>query len=453
MLKLNGKKIAILGLGASGKSAARLARHHGGDTYVSEARKNASTTARGAELERIGIDVDVGTHDVARIAGCDLVVASPGIPPDSEILATLRERGVAWVSEPEFAFRFLRSSLIGITGTNGKTTVAALTAHLLATDETSVALGGNIGAGFGPPASATVMHDPPTDWCVWELSSYQLGAIEELRVDIGVVTNLAPDHLDRYGSVEAYYADKAALFRNADADSVWVLKNQTEVTALAAGAAGRRYLVAGTEPKSANAFVEDGVMMLALDGEPEPLIPVSETRLLGHHNHENALIATLTARLAGAEVEGLKERLCTFEPLPHRLEAIREQGGVLWVNDSKATNVAATSSAIRSLDRPLVVLLGGVDKGEDFKPLRSLLRDRARCVVTYGEVRQRLARELEGSVPVHISTGSFEDVLTGADVLAQRGDVVLLSPATASFDMFANYEERGRAFRRWVEEK
>jgi len=452
-LNLNEKRIAILGLGASGESAARLALKHGGDTYVSEARNDASTAARGAELSAIGIDVEVGGHDLERIAASDLVIASPGIPTDSDILAALRARGVTWISEPEFAFRFLRSSLVGITGTNGKTTVAALTHHLLAHGERTVALGGNIGSGLGPPASVTVMSEPPAEWCVWELSSYQLGAIEQLRVDIGVITNLAPDHLDRYGTLDAYYADKARLFENADDDSIWVLHQQEEVQALAGDAPGRRYTVSWDYAEGANAFVADGVLTLEFAAGREALLPMSETRLLGRHNFENALSAALTARLAGADPASIREGLRTFAPLPHRLEPVLERAGVLWVNDSKATNVAATSSAIRSLERTLVVLLGGVDKGEDFRPLATLLRDRARGVVVYGEVRNRIATELEGSVPVHVCTGSFSDALARAEDVAAKGDAVVLSPATASFDMFTNYEERGATFRRWVEER
>ena len=453
MLNLHGKRIAILGLGASGESAARLARHHGGDTYVSEARTDASTAARGAELRRSGVDVELGRHDLDRIAASELVVASPGIPTDSDILTALRARGVTWISEPEFAFRFLRSSLIGITGTNGKTTVAALTHHLLADDRRSVALGGNIGAGFGPPASTTAMLEPPAEWCVWELSSYQLGAIDELRVDIGVVTNLAPDHLDRYRTLDAYFADKARLFENADSDSIWVLRNQPEVRTLARQAPGHHYLVSWDPEPTSHAYVADGVMTLAWGARRETLVSPDETRLLGRHNYENALTAALTARLAGADLDDVRQKLTTFAPLAHRLEPIREAAGVLWVNDSKATNVAAASSAIRSLDRPLVVLLGGVDKGEDFRPLAALLRGRARGVVAYGDVRTRLAEELGEGTPLHVCAGAFEEVLAEADRLAEPGDAVLLSPATASFDMFLNYEERGAAFRRWVEER
>ncbi len=451
MHNLQGKSIAILGLGASGEFAARLAQQQGGEVYVSEAQKSAATTARGVALSRLGIAVDVGHHDLERIATAGCVVASPGIPPDADILQALRARGIGWVSEPEFAFRFLRSPLIGITGTNGKTTVAALIDHLIAGDARTVALGGNIGAGLGPPASGTVMGEPP-DWTVWELSSYQLGATEQLRVDVGVITNLAPDHLDRYASLEDYYADKAHIFDHASDDSVWVLRAQAEIDALAEGVAGRHYRFAIEPGPDVSAYMADGMLTLDYKGQPEPLVPFAETRLLGRHNIENALSATLAAHVAGVGREALQDGLRTFQPLPHRLEAIAELDGVLWVNDSKATNVAATASALTSLDRPLVVLLGGVDKGEDFGPLRTSLQLRARCAILFGEVRERLARELQGSAPVHVVPGTFSAVVEAARQHARPGDGVLLSPATASFDMFRNYEERGNAFRRLIEE-
>ncbi|MEZ4414910.1 MAG: UDP-N-acetylmuramoyl-L-alanine--D-glutamate ligase [Gemmatimonadota bacterium] len=439
--------IAILGLGASGESAARLARHHGSDTYVSEARTDAATAARADELRALGADVELGSHDLERIAGADLVVASPGIPPDAPVLASLRARGVRWVSEPEFAVRFLRSSLIGVTGTNGKTTTSALIAHLLDGEGRSVGLGGNIGAGLGPAASSLALLDPQPDWCVLELSSYQLSAIETLQVDIGVVTNLAPDHLDRYRSVAEYYADKAQLFRNATTESRWVLADQAEVDALAGDVPGRRYHFSVGRARRPGAFLEGDALALDLGQGTESLIPRSRLPLLGVHNVQNALAAALAARLAGASVEHVRERLESFRPLPHRLEPVAEVGGVLWINDSKGTNVAASCSAIASVERPLVVLLGGVDKGESFAPLSEVLRKSARVALVYGAVADRLSSEIAGATEVVRVDGPFEDVVARARALSRPGDAVLLSPATASFDMFKNYEERGNRFR------
>ncbi|MCA9736264.1 MAG: UDP-N-acetylmuramoyl-L-alanine--D-glutamate ligase, partial [Gemmatimonadetes bacterium] len=314
-------------------------------------------------------------------------------------------------------------------------------------------LGGNIGAGLGPAASALALEHPQADWCVLELSSYQLGAVETLKVDIGVVTNLAPDHLDRYASVEAYYADKAGLFNRADARSRWVLADQPEVEALAHGVPGARWTVSLERRPARGAFLDGAMLTLALEQGDEPLVERGQLRILGLHNVQNALAAALTARLAGASLSHVREALVSFRPLPHRLEPVADRAGVLWIDDSKGTNVAAAASAIASVERPLVVLLGGVDKGESFTPLLAPLQARARVAIVYGAVRDRLERELGADVRVVRVDGPFEDVVARARALAQPGDAVLLSPATASFDMFDNYEHRGRRFRALAEEE
>ncbi len=443
--RLDGTHVAVVGLGESGAAAARLSSAKGGKTYVSDLRSDAKTRTRGDGLRAIGVDVDVGRHDERRIAAADVVVVSPGIPPDVPLLAGLRARSVRWISELEFAFRFLRAPLIAVTGTNGKTTTAALTAHLMRTGGTRVALGGNIGARYGPAASLLAMAEPPPDWFVLEVSSFQLADVETFRPDIGVLTNLAPDHLDRYETVEEYYADKANLFKNADRGSRWVLPLSEEAERLSAGVPGERLHFDSTGTGHRGSYLDGSTLTLYLD-EPRGVLERSDVPLLGRHNVDNALAALLTAALAGAGVDALGEGLRTFTPLPHRLERVLEAEGILWVNDSKATNVAATLSALQSLDRPMVVLLGGVDKGESFHPLRSALRAKARAAVLYGEVAKRLERELAGGTPVRRVSGGFESVVSAAHGLAKPGDIVLLSPGTASFDMFSGYEQRGEAF-------
>ena len=223
-MELSGARVAVIGLGASGQAAARLALSRGGQVYVSDLRADAQTAAGGAELRALGADVGWGGHDVERLARSDLVVVSPGIPPHAPVLRALRDRGVRWISEPELAVRFFKGPLIAITGTNGKTTSALLVAHLLQAAGLRAAVGGNVGGGFAPAASDLALRADAPDWYVLEMSSFQLGSIERFRPDIGVVTNLSPDHLDWYAGVEAYYADKARLFDNADASSRWVLR-------------------------------------------------------------------------------------------------------------------------------------------------------------------------------------------------------------------------------------
>ena len=439
--------VAVVGLAASGRAAAWLALEKGGEVHVSDLRTDTATHARGAELRARGVEVELGKHPVDRIAGAGTVVVSPGIRPDAPVLNELGERGVRWISEPEFAFRFFDGPLIAVTGTNGKTTTAALVAHLLEEDGLDVALGGNIGAAFGPPASELALRERSPAWYVVEMSSFQLGAIDRFKPDIGVMTNLAPDHLDWYPSVESYYADKANLFRNADDDSRWVLNgDDPAVAGLAEGVRGRRFFFSRTSGGRPGAYLEGDMLTLDVSGEAEALGHVEDIALLGAHNMENALAAATTARLAGASTESIRRGLATAKALPHRTEKVAEAKGVRWVNDSKATNVAAARSAITSLDGALLVLLGGKDKGEDLSTLVAALSRTDARVLAFGQAGPRIFQALEGHVPVELLAGGFDEVMEVAAQRAVPGTTVLLSPACSSYDMFESYEERGARF-------
>ncbi len=465
-------RVSIIGLGASGVAAARLALREGGEVYASDLRTDDPTAATAHELRALGAHVHLGRHDMDRIAEADTVVVSPGIPPDAPVLRALRARGLEWVSEPEFAVRFYQGSLIAVTGTNGKTTTAALAAHLLQAAGVDAALGGNVGGGLAPAASELALREPAPAWYVLEVSSFQLADTRDFAPEIGVVTSLAPDHLDRYPSLEAYYRDKARLFQNAHIDSLWILNGEDPVVRdLPGDAPGVRCLFAldpsagATDARDGEvgvcAFLRGGVLTLRVPGgDEESLLPASELPVLGRHNLLNALGASLTARLAGADPEGIRKGLLSFRPLPHRMEPVGERDGILWVNDSKATNVHAARSALESLDRPVVLLLGGKDKGEDFRPLASALVRHARVAVLFGEARVRLAQELEEALRemgspgrevvaaprLVVVSGGFDTAVAEARRRAFPGDLLLLSPACSSFDLFTNYEARGRRF-------
>ena len=295
--------------------------------------------------------------------------------------------------------------------------------------------------------------DPPPDWLVVEVSSFQLAAVSRFRPDIGVVTNLAPDHLDHYVDVEAYYADKARLFDNADESIRWVFERSVPDTlALPDDLPGERYTF-GTDPperpasgESGAAYVAGGHVALELDGVEERVAEVADLPLIGAAGVANAMAACLTVRLAGVARSELPGGLGTFEPLPHRLEPVADHGGVLWVNDSKATNVAAAASGIRSLDRPVVVMLGGTDKGEDLSPLAQAVEGRTRTVVAYGVARGRIQEAISRIVPVIRVDGDFDEAVSVAEGVARSGNAILLSPACSSFDMFTSYEARGLRF-------
>lgn len=280
MTELSGVEVAVIGLGVSGAAAARLAIAKGADVYVSDTRTEKAVAARGADLRLAGAVVDLGRHDVERVARAGLIVASPGVPPNAPVLKALADRGVRWISEPELASRFFAGSLIAVTGTNGKTTTTLLIDHLLRRGGLRSAAGGNVGGGLAPAASDLALLDDPPDWCVLEMSSFQLAGVETFDPDIGVVTNLSPDHLDRYDSLEAYYGDKARLFMNADEGSRWVLPaDDEEVDRLIADAPGARYYFGGA--RGSHAFVDVSTLTLLLEGDPERLCDVADVPLLG----------------------------------------------------------------------------------------------------------------------------------------------------------------------------
>lgn len=444
--------VGVLGLARSGRAAATLALASGSAVYASDAGDSETLRAAAAEIRRLGGEAETGGHDVERLAACDLLVVSPGIPPGAPILRHGRLRGVPWTSELEFASRHIDTPLIAVTGTNGKTTVTSLIAHLLTQAGATAVAAGNIGS----PLSEAALLEPAPDWVVVEASSFQLGRVDTFSPRIGVLTNLAPDHLDRYPSVDAYYADKAHLFDNAGLDSVWVLNgDDAAVLSLAGDAPGRRLLFRATGEPGADeegAWTDgDGLLMLRIDGEDEVLVRKNELRLLGGHNRANALAAALAARVAGCEPVALRSGLRSFPPLRHRLEPVGTVSGVLWVNDSKATNVASARVAIESMTRPTVLLLGGRHKGESYGDLAGAL-ERVKVVIAYGEAADRIQTDLGGSVRVERVTGAFGDVVRRAAALAGPGDTVLLAPACASFDMFSDYEDRGRQFTRLVTE-
>ena len=443
--------VGILGMARSGRAAAQLALKQGHRVYVSDSGDTASLRETARSLEQIGAEVELGGHSIERLAQCNLIVISPGIPPSAAVLRHPEVRRVKRVSELEFAFWFLDAPVIAVTGTNGKSTTTALISHLLKRAGLVAPAAGNIGVAL----SEIALLDDQPDWVVVEASSFQLAEIEKFTPRIGLVTNLAPDHLDRYDSVESYYADKARLFRNANQSSVWVLNGDDKATvALPGNAKGRRFYfrISGElPPGEVGGFINrKQELMLRLATDDSLLIPANELRLLGAHNLANALAAAIAAAAAGIPLESIHDGLISFRGLPHRLEVLGKYDGVLWINDSKATNVASTRVALESMTQPTILLLGGRHKGEPYTTLLPAIRQHVRHVVAYGEAALEIVQDLSDQVSVEHVDGSFEDVIERAGELAQEGDAVLLSPACASFDMFDNYEQRGDRFRALV---
>jgi len=439
-----GREVAVVGLGKSGVAAALLLRDLGVPVYASDSGSSQAHQQWAETARRAGAEVDLGGHDLERIARAAAVVVAPGVPPEVPPLEVARRAGLGIYAETDLGFLALRGTrCIGITGTNGKTTTTSLTAHLLTTGGIRAETAGNIGR----PLCDVARSPSPPDWLALELSSFQLHDTPHLKPAIGMLLNLSPNHLDRYRSLEEYYGDKALLFRNADAGSVWIGNADDGAVGEMMGAVPGRHLRFSTRGR-AEGWLDRGGGRLMLGGEP--LLPRADLPLLGEHNVANTLAAALAAREAGCAVHAIAAGLRTFCAIPHRVEPIREVDGVLWINDSKSTNVASTEVAVAALDRPFVLLLGGRHKGEPYTGLARALGERCRAVVAYGEAGPLVVQDLSGQVPV-TPAGSFDEVVATARRLARPGDAVLLSPACSSYDMFRNYEERGDRFRAAVE--
>jgi UDP-N-acetylmuramoylalanine--D-glutamate ligase len=451
-------EIAVIGLGKSGRSVAALLRREGVRVYVSDAGRGPALDEAAATLRASGVEVDVGSHDLVRIRRATLVVASPGVPPTAAPLAAARERGIPVVGEIEIALHFLpRTRSIAVTGTNGKTTTTALIGQLLRSLGHDAIDAGNIGT----PLAEVALRERHPAWVALELSSFQLHDSPSIRPDVGVITNLGPDHLDRYVTADAYYADKALMLANAHAGSKWVLNGDQAETLvlhrLLPGASATAVLPGeqftfSLASRSADAWYDAERKALIVLGAR--LLQRDELALFGDHNVANALAASLavmvaddahrTAAARAAMARGLRE----FRALKHRLEIAGEIDGVLWINDSKATNVGSTLVAIEAMTRPVILLLGGRHKGEPYTALAEPLRRTGKQVIAYGESAPIVEQDLAGLVPLERLGSSFAEVIGRARALAKPGDVVLLSPACSSYDMFGNYEERGAEFKR-----
>ena len=446
---LNGE-IAVVGLARSGRAVATLLARTGAKVYASDSGTGNALQATASALRGEQVDVQIGAHDLERIARASLVVVSPGVPPAAEPLIRARARGIEIVSEVEIALRMLPNlPYIAITGTNGKTTTTALAAHLLSAVGHRAVAAGNIGL----PLAEIALRPTPPEWVALEISSFQLHDTPSIDPRVGILTNLSANHLDRYATIEEYYGDKALLFRNATAASHWVTNgDDVVVEALAEAAPGIhcRFSVRGRS----DAWIDRSRGMLEVLGEP--LLARADLPLIGDHNVANALAAGLAVVLAseshrapqalGAIARGLR----TFQGLEHRIESVAEVNGVLWINDSKSTNVASTQVALRGMTRPTVLLLGGRHKGEPYTSLVDEIRRTVKVVLAYGESAPIIQGDLASVVPVERLGSTFTDVVTAARRAATNGDVVLLSPACSSYDMFENYEQRGREFKRLV---
>jgi UDP-N-acetylmuramoylalanine--D-glutamate ligase len=428
MRKLEGVRVVVVGMGLSGVGALRLLRQKGAKVRAVDAKPSG-------EIE--GVTVEPQTEAAFRDA--ELVVISPGVPADLDLLAPVRARGVPVIGELELAAPFLQGPSIGITGTNGKTTTTALTGHILRESGIACQVGGNIGTA---PAEM-VQTSRPDQWNVLELSSFQLETIETFRAPIAACLNLTQNHLDRHHTFENYVNAKARLFQTQGPDDLAVLNADDLVAKSFAERTKARTVWFSSTHRVSGAWLDGDVIRMD-SGE---LLDVSELRLRGRHNFENVMAAALMAERAGADLSQIASAAATFAPVEHRLEFVREIDGVAYYNDSKATSVDATLKAIDAFPGGVWIILGGKDKGSDYTVLREPLRAKARAALLIGAAAPKIARQLgDDSVPV-IQCGTLAAAIDKASRSAVPGHTVLLAPACASFDQFDSFEHRGRVFK------
>ena len=445
------KRIVVLGGGISGYGSAILAKKEGFDVFLSDAGRIADRFKR--KLEEWDVPYEEGGHSVERILAATEVIKSPGIPDKAPIVKALRERNIPIISEMEFACRYMgKSRTICITGSNGKTTTTSLIYKIMCDAGLNVSLGGNIGESF-----AYSVATGEYDWYVLELSSFQLDGMFRFKADVSVLMNITPDHLDRYDYCFQNYVDsKMRITRNqnsrnhfiycADDETVW-----REVERLESNVRQLPFMAKTSVASAAgDAFLDGEGLFTARVGDRSVEIETEKMQIKGLHNAYNAMAAALATLAAGVDAESIKRSIYSFSPVEHRLEPVREVDGVLYINDSKATNVDSVWYALESMTRPVVWIAGGTDKGNDYTPLKEFARAKVKALVCMGLDNEKLVRDFTDIVPKVVSTSSLDEAMRAAVAAAESGDVVLLSPACASFDLFKNYENRGELFKEWV---
>ena len=440
--ELRGKRVLVVGLARTGVATAQFCAARGAMVAATDARAESEIGEAIVSLGAAGVKLELGGHQETTFMGQDLIIPSPGVPADAPLLQAARAKGIAIWSEIELADRFLDGRLIGITGSNGKTTTTSLIEHILKSAGIPTILAGNIGT----PLISQVERTSDKTVTVVELSSFQLELIETFRPNISVFLNLTPDHLDRHHTLEAYGAAKARIFENQTEVDSAVLNADDPATAPYAPAKPQVLWFSRKQRVAQGAFVRENEIVFRRDGKEEAVVKLQDIPLPGAHNVENVLAAVAAARLAGAEPGAIAKGIRSFAGVEHRLEFVAEIGGVRYYNDSKATNVDATLKALDAFPGRILILLGGKDKGSDYTVLQKALREKAILALLIGAAAEKIEKQITGSVAIELA-GTMERAMEIASHAARPGDVVLLAPACASFDQFENYEHRGRVFK------
>jgi UDP-N-acetylmuramoylalanine--D-glutamate ligase len=441
-IELKNKRVLVVGLGRTGVATALFCAARGAAVAATESRAEGEIGEAVAKLRAAGVALELGGHQEKTFLQQDLIVPSPGVPADAPLLRAARGKGVTIWSEIELAYRFLKGRLIGITGSNGKTTTTSLIEHVLKTAGFPTILAGNIGT----PLISCVERMTENTITVVELSSFQLEPIAMFRPNISVFLNLTADHLDRHHTMESYGAAKARIFENQTAEDAAILNADDPATVSYAPTTPRVYWFSRKQRAAQGAFLRGEDIVFRQEGKEEAVLKRGEIPLVGAHNLENVLAAMAAARLAGADAAAIVKGVRSFAGVEHRLEFVAEISGVRYYNDSKATNVDATLKALDAFPGRILIVLGGKDKDSDYAVLQGPLREKAILALLIGAAAGKIEKQIAGSVAIE-RADTLEHAVEIASHAARPGDVVLLAPACASFDQFQNYEHRGRLFK------
>ena len=444
-MELKNKRVLVVGLARTGVATALFCATRGARVTATESRTQAQIGEAVAKLRAAGVTLELGGHQDRTLTEQDLIVPSPGVPADFSQLALARKAGVKIWSEIELAYRFLQGSLVGITGSNGKTTTTALIEHILRGAGLPTFLAGNIGT----PLISLVEQTKKNTVTVVELSSFQLELIDTFRPNVGLFLNLTPDHLDRHHTLKAYGDAKARIFENQTADDAAILNADDAPSAAYAPSKPQVYWFSRKQRVAQGAYLRGEEVVLRIDGEDHTVLRRGEIPLAGAHNLENVLAATIATKLAGAAVPAIAAGVRSFAGVEHRLEFVAEINGVRYYNDSKATNVDATLKALDAFPGQILVILGGKDKDSDYTVLQQPLREKAILAFLIGAAAEKIEKQITGSVAIE-RAGTIQRAVETAAHTAHPGDIVLLAPACASFDQFESYEQRGRIFKELV---
>ncbi|RYD58794.1 MAG: UDP-N-acetylmuramoyl-L-alanine--D-glutamate ligase [Sphingobacteriales bacterium] len=442
------KRLVILGAGESGIGTALLGKQQGWDVFVTDGGKIKEATKK--ELEQAGIAYEDGGHSMEQILNAQCIVKSPGISEKVAVMKEIRKADIEVCSEIEFGYRYKGDSkIIAITGSNGKSTTTKLTYHLLEKAGYDVAMVGNIGYSF-----ARQIAEKPAEWYVIEVSSFQLDDIHQFCPDVAVLLNITPDHLDRYDyKFENYVASKFRITENQTTEQYFIVNlDDSVITDYLKGHstnAQKIYFTMSDQNLNEGGYISRDIMHIQHGGE-DLSMSIHDLSIKGKHNQYNSMAAGISARIAGIRKEKIRESFASFEGLEHRLEFVATVRGVEFINDSKATNVNSVWFALESMKQPTVLILGGQDKGNDYNEIMELVKEKVKAIVCMGIDNAPIHAAFDGVVENIIDTQSAMDAVAAAYSLADKGDAVLLSPACASFDLFKNYEDRGKQFKEAV---